>query len=136
MLQRIHWRWLWLCFWLWPKGPPFEERKNIVWNQERIKGIFAWKECKRKERAKGCRLRKDTKRVCARAKKEEVVQEKKERTAKSEPFREKKIVKRELCVENKIERKVQSVAAFERDNLCVWEQRKTRVIFSLVVRHI
>ena len=26
---------------------------------------------------------------------------------------------RELCVEKKIERRVQSVAAFERDNLCV-----------------
>ena len=80
------------------------------------KGIFAWKECKRKERAKGCRLRKDTKRVCARAKKEEVVQEKRERTAKSEPFREKKIVKRELCVKKKIKMREQSVVTFDKDN--------------------
>ena len=112
MLQRICWLW----FWLWPKGPPFGEIKNRAWNQERIKGIFVWEEHKRKERAKGCRLREDTKRVCARAKKEEASQEKRKRAAKSEILRENKTTKRELCVKKKIERREQSVAAFERNN--------------------
>ena len=39
-----------------------------------------------------------------------------ERAAKSKPLREKKTAKRELCVEKKIERREQSVAAFERNN--------------------
>ena len=52
MLQRS----CWLCLWLWPKGPPFGEKKNRASNQERIKGIFAWKERKKKERVKDCRL--------------------------------------------------------------------------------
>ena len=43
----------------------------------------------------------------------------KERAAKRESLREKKTVKRELCVEKKIERRVQSIVAFERYNLCV-----------------
>ena len=38
-----------------------------------------------------------------------------ERAAKSKLLREKKTAKRELCVEKKIERKEQSVAAFERN---------------------
>ena len=36
-----------------------------------------------------------------------------------EEEKKKKTAKREFCVEKKIERRVQSVAAFERDNLCV-----------------
>ena len=50
----------------------------------------------------------------------------KERAAKKEPLREQKDSQereRELCV--------QSVVVFERDNLCVREQRKIREIFSL-----
>ena len=54
----------------------------------------------------------------------------KERAAKKEPLREEKDSQererereRELCV--------QSVVVFERDNLCVREQRKIREIFSL-----
>ena len=84
-------------------GTPFGEKKNRAPNQERIVTF------------------EKTQRVCARAKKEEVAQEKRERADKSELLREKKTAKRELCVEKKIERRVQSVAAFERDNLCVRE---------------
>ena len=47
----------------------------------------------------------------------------------------KKIAKREFCVEKKIERRVQSVATFERDNLCVWEQKKNKRNFYLTMRH-
>ena len=39
--------------------------------------IFAWGERKRKERVRYCHLREDTKRVCARVKKEEDAQERK-----------------------------------------------------------
>ena len=42
-----------------------------------MQGIAAFKKIAKEERAKGCRLRKDTKRVCARAKKEEATQERK-----------------------------------------------------------
>ena len=66
--------------------------------------------------AKGSCLREDTKRVCARAKKDEASQEKRKRAAKSELLRENKTTKRELCVKKKIERREQSVAAFERNN--------------------
>ena len=52
--------------------------------------IFAWGERKRKERVRYCHLRQDTKRVCARVKKEEdAKKEKEERAAKREPLREK-----------------------------------------------
>ena len=53
------------------------------------KGIFAWEKRKRKERVRHRRLRKDTKRVYAKAKKDEAAQEKRERVVKSGPFREK-----------------------------------------------
>ena len=53
------------------------------------KGIFAWEEHKRKERVRYRCLREDTKRVYAKAKKEEAAQEKREKVVKSGPFREK-----------------------------------------------
>ena len=46
--------------------------------------IFAWEERKRNERVKYCRLREDTTRVCARAKKEEAAQERKRRESNQE----------------------------------------------------
>ena len=66
------------------------EGKQSVKPKER-KQIFTWEEYKRKERARYCRLQKDTKRVCAGVKKKEASQERKrrERAAKREPLREK-----------------------------------------------
>ena len=52
-------------------------------------GIFAWEERKRKERVRYRCLREDTKRVCAKVKKKEAAQEKREKVVKSGPFREK-----------------------------------------------
>ena len=48
------------------------------------KWIFAWEECKRKERVRYCYLREDTKRVCVRAKKEQAAQERKRRKSSQE----------------------------------------------------
>ena len=48
------------------------------------KGLFAWKEHKRKERVRYCCLREDTKRVCANAKKDEVAQKRKRRESSQE----------------------------------------------------
>ena len=81
--------------WVLPMGRGKIERK---W-------FFSWEEHKRKERVRYCRLQEDTKRVRVRAKKKEATQEKRERAAKSEPLREKKTVKRELCMKKKIERR-------------------------------
>ena len=65
------------------------EGKQSVKPKER-KQIFTWEEYKRKERARYCRLQKDTKRVCAGVKKRKPhKKEKEERTAKREPLREK-----------------------------------------------
>ena len=56
----------------------------------------------------------------------------KERAAKKEPLREEKdSQERERERERERELCVQSVVVFERDNLCVREQRKIREIFSL-----
>ena len=48
------------------------------------KMIFAWGERKRKERVRYCHIREDTKRVCARVKKEEDAQERKRRESSQE----------------------------------------------------
>ena len=52
-------------------------------------------------------------------KKEEVAKREKREQPRGSRLEKKKTAKRELCVEKKIERRVQSVAAFEKDNLCV-----------------
>ena len=52
--------------------------------QRERKEIFAWEERKRNERVKYCRLREDTTRVCARAKKEEAAQERKRKESSQE----------------------------------------------------
>ena len=117
--------------------------KQSVKPRER-KWIFAWEECKRKERVRYCCLREDTKRVCVRAKKEQAAQERKRRESNQEGAaqRKKKTAMRELCVGKKIKRREQSVAAFKRDNLCVCvcvcvceRVKKNKRDFSLVVRH-
>ena len=62
MLQRI--------WWIWPNGPPYGERENKTWNQEREKGfslgrnakrrreqcIAAFKKIGKEKRLKGCCL--------------------------------------------------------------------------------
>ena len=60
--------------------------------------IFTWEERKKKERARYYHLWEDTKRVCARAKKEEDERER-ERESRLE---KKKTAKKERCVEKKI----------------------------------
>ena len=65
MLQRI-WE-------LWPKGPPYRERENRVWNQKKKKGFSLGRNTRRREqsvtaferitkekRAKGCHLWEDS----------------------------------------------------------------------------
>ena len=54
------------------------------------KGIFAWKEHKRKERVRYCCFREDTKRVCAKAKKDEVAQKRKIRESSQEEATQRK----------------------------------------------
>ena len=46
----------------------------------------------------------------------------------------KKTIKRGLCMEKKIKKREQSVAAFERDKLCVTAKKNKRD-FSLAMRH-
>ena len=76
MLQRS----CWLCLWLWPKSPPFGEKKNRASNQERIVTF----EKTQREYVQEQRKRK--------------LHKKKERAAKREPLREKEdSQERESC---------------------------------------
>ena len=74
--------------------------------------IFTWEERKRKERARYYHLWEDTKRVCARAKKEEDERER-------EPLREKKDSQERAVGGEENKRKL----------VCVWKQKKIREIF-------
>ena len=77
MLQKI--------WWLWPKGPPYEERENRAWNQERENGFLLGRNARgRIEQGTACCLWEDTKRVCVRAKEEEAAQEIKRKESSQE----------------------------------------------------
>ena len=105
---------IWL---LWPKRPPYRERENKVWNQERENGFSLGRNA-RKRREQGSAAFEKTQReyVQKQRKRKPHKKDKEEKAANRESLREKKTAKRELCVEKKIKKREQSVAAFERDN--------------------
>ena len=95
---------------------------------------MTWEKCKRKERVRYYRLRKDTKRVCARAKIEEAAQEKRERAAKREPLREKEDnQEKAVCGEEKKKSKV--LPPFKEIISMCMRVKKNKRDFSLTVRH-
>ena len=79
------------------------------------KVIFAWEERKRKERVRYCHLQEDTENMCkTKERGNRTRKKKKKELPRGSLLEKKKTTKRELCVEKKIKRREQSVAAFER----------------------
>ena len=96
-------------------GPPYGERKN----REKMVFLLGGTQEEGKSKILPPSRRHEESTCKSKEKGSHTRKKEEERAAKREPLREKKIAKRELCLEKKIERRKQSVAAFERDNLCV-----------------